>query len=212
MVKVQYVPPSISKLEALSSSKNVTRSDKATCFIVPASLQINLSAAAKVVEVAEVVEVIEVVIEEDLSEEEVAEVIEEYVEELETEEVIEVLEEVNDVGVQNLEDVSEEVQEVIQAVVEEAIEEMNTLLKELVDNEGDKESLAVSGDHSYMEAPIYNTLGYLNYYIGEKTKSKEYFEKYIETYPNGHNPYDSMGEFYFNEGDMKNAKSFYLKA
>ena len=70
------------------------------------------------VEVAEVEEVIEVVIEEDLSEEEVAEVIEEYVEELETEEVIEVLEEVNDVGVQNLEEVSEEVQEVIQAVVE----------------------------------------------------------------------------------------------
>ena len=95
---------------------------------------------------------------------------------------------------------------------EEAIEEMNTLLKELVDNEGDKESLAVSGDHSYMVAPIYNTLGYLNYYIGEKTKSKEYFEKYIENYPNGHNPYDSMGEFYFNEGDMKNAKSFYLRA
>ena len=41
---------------------------------------------------------------------------------------------------------------------------------------------------------------------------KEYFEKYIETYPNGHNPYDSMGEFYFNEGDMEKAKSFYLKA
>jgi hypothetical protein len=42
------------KLDALSSSKNVTRSDKATCFIVPASLQTNLSAAARVVDVAEV--------------------------------------------------------------------------------------------------------------------------------------------------------------
>ena len=42
------------KLDALSSSKNVTRSLKATCFIVPASLQTNLSAAAKVVDVAEV--------------------------------------------------------------------------------------------------------------------------------------------------------------
>ena len=42
------------KLETLSFSKNVTRSDNATCFIVPASLQINLSAAAKVVEVADV--------------------------------------------------------------------------------------------------------------------------------------------------------------
>ena len=85
------------------------------------------------VEVAEVEEVIEVVIEEDLSEEEVAEVIEEYVEELETEEVIEVLEEVNDVGVQNLEEVSEEVQEVIQAVVEEAIEDVEELTEEQVE-------------------------------------------------------------------------------
>ena len=85
------------------------------------------------VEVAEVEEVIEVVIEEDLSEEEVAEVIEEYVEELETEEVIEVLEEVNDVGVQNLEEVSEEVQEVIQAVVEEAIEDVEELTQEQVE-------------------------------------------------------------------------------
>ena len=85
------------------------------------------------VEVAEVEEVIEVVIEEDLSEEEVAEVIEEYVEELETEEVIEVLEEVNDVGVQNLEEVSDEVQEVIQAVVEEAIEDVEELTQEQVE-------------------------------------------------------------------------------
>ena len=42
------------KLDTLSFSRNVTRSDKATCFIVPASLQTNLSAAAKVVDVAEV--------------------------------------------------------------------------------------------------------------------------------------------------------------
>ena len=42
------------KLDALSSSKNVTKSDNATCFIVPLSLQTNLSAAAKVVDVAEV--------------------------------------------------------------------------------------------------------------------------------------------------------------
>ena len=85
------------------------------------------------VEVAEVEEVIEVVIEEDLSEEEVAEVIEEYVEELETEEVIEVLEEVNDVGVQNLDEVSDEVQEVIQAVVEEAIDDVEELTQEQVE-------------------------------------------------------------------------------
>jgi len=42
------------KLDALSSSKNVTRSDKATCFIVPASFITIRSAAAKVVEVADV--------------------------------------------------------------------------------------------------------------------------------------------------------------
>jgi len=42
------------KLEALSSSKNVTRSDKATCFIVPLSFRTTLSAAAKVVAVADV--------------------------------------------------------------------------------------------------------------------------------------------------------------
>ena len=42
------------KLEALSSSKNVTKSLSATCFIVPLSLQTNLSAAARVVDVAEV--------------------------------------------------------------------------------------------------------------------------------------------------------------
>ena len=48
------MPPSISNPEAELSSKNVTRSDRATCFIVPASLQRKRSAAAKVVEVAEV--------------------------------------------------------------------------------------------------------------------------------------------------------------
>ena len=85
------------------------------------------------VEVAEIEEVVEVpIVEEDATEEEVAEAIEEYVEELETEEVIEVLEEVNDVGVQNLEEVSEEVQEVIQAVVEEAIEDVEELTEEQV--------------------------------------------------------------------------------
>ena len=41
-------------LEALSSSKNVTKSDNATCFMVPLSFKTTLSAAAKVVEVADV--------------------------------------------------------------------------------------------------------------------------------------------------------------
>ena len=42
------------KLDALSSSKNVTTSDNATCFIVPLSFKTTLSAAAKVVELADV--------------------------------------------------------------------------------------------------------------------------------------------------------------
>ena len=69
------------------------------------------------VEVAEVEEVIETIV----------------VEEATTEEVIEVLEEVNDVGVQNLEDVSEEVQEVVQEIVEEAIENVEDLTEEQVE-------------------------------------------------------------------------------
>ena len=44
----------MSKLDVEPSSKNVTKSDSATCFIVPLSLQTNLSAAASVVDVAEV--------------------------------------------------------------------------------------------------------------------------------------------------------------
>ena len=66
-------------------------------------------------------------------EEERKEVIENYVEDLETEEVVEVLEEVNDIGVQNLSETTEETQEIIQAVVEEAIEEIDELTEEQVE-------------------------------------------------------------------------------
>jgi hypothetical protein len=84
-------------------------------------------------EVAELEEVIEIEIEEDLSDEEIEEAIEVYVQELDTEEVVEVLEEVNDIGVQNLEQATEEVQEIVQAVVEEAIEEIEELTEEQVE-------------------------------------------------------------------------------
>ena len=58
----------------------------------------------EVEELEEVIEeIIEIEIEEDLSDEEVEEAIEVFVQELDTEEVVEVLEEVNDIGVQNLE-------------------------------------------------------------------------------------------------------------
>ena len=48
------MPPLTSKPEVDPSSKNVTKSLKATCFMVPLSLQTNLSAVASVVDVAEV--------------------------------------------------------------------------------------------------------------------------------------------------------------
>ena len=69
------------------------------------------------VEVAEVEEVIEDII----------------VEEVTTEEAIEVIEQVNDIGVQNLDQATEEVQEVVQAVVEEAIDNVEELTEEQVE-------------------------------------------------------------------------------
>jgi len=98
-------------------------------------------------EVAEIEEVIVIEIEiateeeiEEFTEEELVEyeeakeeAIQEYVQELTNEEASEVLEEVNDIGVQNLEQVSEEVQEVVQAVVEEAIDNVEELTEEQVE-------------------------------------------------------------------------------
>jgi len=54
------------------------------------------------------------------------------IEEVTTEEVIEVIEQVNDIGVQNLNQATEEVQEVVQAVVEEAIKNVKDLSEEQV--------------------------------------------------------------------------------
>ena len=65
---------------------------------------------------------------------EVEEIVEDIVvKEATTEEVVEVLEEVNDVGVQNLDKATEEVQEIVQAVVEEAIENVEELTEEQVE-------------------------------------------------------------------------------
>ena len=96
--------------------------------------------------------------------------------------------------------------------MENKIQEMELLLAELKDGVGDSESLAVSGDHSFMIAPIINTLGYFYYDIGNKVEAKNLFEEYLNLYPNGYNSYDSMGEFYYNEGDMENALIYYKKA
>ncbi|MDQ6843168.1 MAG: tetratricopeptide repeat protein [Bacteroidota bacterium] len=62
-------------------------------------------------------------------------------------------------------------------------------------------------------APIHNVIGYL-YMLDKKDtdKAKENLEKYIALYPEGTNPYDSMGEYYLNTGDTDNAKKYYTMA
>ena len=63
------------------------------------------------------------------------------------------------------------------------------------------------------EAVIYNALGYMSMSVKKDTAAaKAYFEKYIKLYPEGCNPYDSMGEFYLNTGDLANAEKYYKMA
>lgn len=60
------------------------------------------------------------------------------------------------------------------------------------------------------EPAMYNTLGYL--YMQDKkdnAMAKTSFEKYIAMYPDGSNPYDSMGEYYLDMGDTENANKYY---
>jgi MoaA/NifB/PqqE/SkfB family radical SAM enzyme len=68
-----------------------------------------------------------------MSDEEIEEAIEVFVQELATEEVVEVLEEVNDIGVQNLSQATEETQVVIQQVVEKAVENVEDLSDDQVE-------------------------------------------------------------------------------
>jgi len=58
-----------------------------------------------------------------------------------------------------------------------------------------------------------NNIAYL-YLLDKKdtATAKKYFEKYIEVYPGGYNPYDSMGEFYYRIGDMVNSKKYYTQS
>ncbi len=63
------------------------------------------------------------------------------------------------------------------------------------------------------DAPIYNILGYLYMQAKKDTATaKTYFEKYVQLHPDGCNSYDSMGEFYFDTGDMDNAEKYYKLA
>ena len=61
-------------------------------------------------------------------------------------------------------------------------------------------------------AHILNMLGYLHYGEDEKASAKSYFDKYLEAYPEGYNPPDSMGEFYFNEKEYETALKYYENA
>jgi Tfp pilus assembly protein PilF len=59
----------------------------------------------------------------------------------------------------------------------------------------------------------YNTMAYLSLQVKKDTAAaKPYFEKYIAMYPDGCNPYDSMGEFYLDTGDITNAEKYYRLA
>jgi Tfp pilus assembly protein PilF len=63
------------------------------------------------------------------------------------------------------------------------------------------------------DPPINNSLGYMNIQVKKDTAAaRRFFEKYIQLYPEGCNPYDSMGEFYFMTGDMDNSEKYYNMA
>ncbi|MFL2590556.1 MAG: tetratricopeptide repeat protein [Flavobacteriaceae bacterium] len=57
-----------------------------------------------------------------------------------------------------------------------------------------------------------NLLAYKYMAEGDIELAKSTFEKYIDVYKNGYNPYDSMGEYYLKQGDSTLAKEYYLKA
>ncbi|MEO5650719.1 MAG: hypothetical protein ABIR03_12450 [Ginsengibacter sp.] len=60
---------------------------------------------------------------------------------------------------------------------------------------------------------MYNTIAY--YYMLDRKDldmAKQNLEKYLSMYPEGCNPYDSMGEYYLNAGDTANAEKYYKLA
>lgn len=59
---------------------------------------------------------------------------------------------------------------------------------------------------------IHNILGYIHQGQGNADKAKMHFDTYLELYPEGYNPYDSMGEYYLLSGDLEKAKANYQKA
>lgn len=58
---------------------------------------------------------------------------------------------------------------------------------------------------------VHNILGYTYYAEGDKEKAKAHLDKYMELRPDSYNAYDSMAEYFLNEGDMENALAYYKK-
>ena len=86
--------------------------------------------------------------------------------------------------------------------LEEQISAFEELKDELIKN-----NLQLS-----MVPAIKNVLAYLYYDNGKKDKSKLLFDDYIKNYPEGYNPYDSMGEYFMKEGDLEESLKYYQKA
>jgi len=59
---------------------------------------------------------------------------------------------------------------------------------------------------------VYNFLGYTYMVMNRMDDAKKAFEKYIELAPEQANPYDSMGDYYFQAKEFNKAQDYYLKA
>lgn len=62
------------------------------------------------------------------------------------------------------------------------------------------------------KAFIYNLLGYTYMGLNRMDEAKKAFEKYIELAPELANPYDSMGDYYFQMKDYKKAWKYFSKS
>ena len=59
---------------------------------------------------------------------------------------------------------------------------------------------------------LLNVLAYSYMQANDIEKAKATFEDYMVSYPQGYNPYDSMGEFYYMQKDYETAKKYYEAA
>lgn len=71
-----------------------------------------------------------------------------------------------------------------------------------------KKTLEIADNKAF----IYNLLGYTYMGLNRMDDAKKAFEKYIELAPELANPYDSMGDYYFQAKDYNKAHDYFLKA